>query len=307
MNYLDLVNKVIQESASETDELSVGTWSSAEAGRRLYPRIKRLVAEAWKLMQIERNEWEFKAAELSTLVYPRIKFNSGERALAPTVGTVFISADNLFSLTVKEVILESGTWLSGTAAGQIEFETWSGGTNPIPGEIFEEETPGVGTFIYLEVGSYDFKLSQTDISEIQWATFTANQGDSVSSPVSFIPFENWFFQNLSFTTSTRSPPNMVSQDHEGKVVFYPQSLSVFRVNFIYTKTPQMLSDPEDVPETLPVTYHEWIAWKALENLALFDKNPDLYSYALKMAQPYKNRAERNLMPLISWAGNPYNE
>lgn len=307
MDYLALVNKVIQESASETDELTVGTWSSAEAGRRLYPRIKRLVAEAWKLMQIERNEWEFKAAELSTLVYPRVKFNSGDRAVAPPVGTVFISADNLFSLTVKEVILESGTWLSGTAQGQIEFEVWSGGIRPTPGEVFEEETPGTGSFIYLEVGSYDFKLSQTDINEIQWTTFTANQGDSTSYPVHFVPFDNWMYQNLSFTTSTLSPPNMVSQDAEGKVVFYPQTLSPFRVNFIYTKTPQYLTDPEDVPETLPVTYHEWIAWKALENLALFDKNPDLYSYARSMAQPYKNRAERNLMPLASWACSKYDE
>lgn len=307
MNYLELVNKVIQEGAFETDELTVGTWSTAEAGRRQYPRIKRLVAEAWKLMQIERNEWEFKAAELSTLVYPRIKFNSGERAVAPPVGTVFVSADNLFSLTVKEVILENGTWLSGTAEGQIEFEVWSGAQRPIPGEVFEEEAPGVGTFVYLEVGSYDFNLSQTDINEIQWKTFTANQGDSTSYPVSFLPFENWFYQNLSFTTSTRSPPNVVSQDHQGKVVFYPQTLSPFRVNFIYTKTPQYLTDPLDEPETLPVTYHEWIAWKALENMALFDKNPDLYSYARTMAQPYKNRAERNLMPLISWAGSAYNE
>jgi hypothetical protein len=307
LDYLALVNKVIQESASETDELTVGTWSSAEAGRRLYPRIKRLVAEAWKIMQIERNEWEFKAAELSALVYPRVKFNSGDRAVAPPVGTVFISADNLFSLTVKEVILESGTWLSGTAQGQIEFEVWSGGVRPIPGEVFEEETPGTGTFVYLEVGSYDFKLSQTDINEIQWTTFTANQGDSTAYPVQYMPFENWFYQNMSFTTSTLSPPNIVSQDAEGKVVFYPQTLSPFRVNFIYTKTPQYLTDPADEPENLPLTYHEWIAWRALENLALFDKNTDLYSYAVKMGSSYKNRAERNLMPLVSWAGSAYDE
>ncbi len=48
MNYLGLVNLVIQESAGEINELTPLTWSSPEAGRRVYPRIKRYVAQAWK-------------------------------------------------------------------------------------------------------------------------------------------------------------------------------------------------------------------------------------------------------------------
>lgn len=307
MDYLALVNKVILESASEQDELTTGTWSTAEAGRRLYPRIKRLVREAWKTMQIKRNEWEFKAAELSTLVYPRIKFNSGDRATTPVAGDVFVSVDAGFSLTVRSVILDSGTWLGGDAVGQIEFEVYSGGQMPVPGELFEEELPGTGTFIFIGNGSYDFGLSQTDLMEIEWTTFTANDGSSTSIPVVYMPFENWVYQNLSFTTSTQSPPAFVSQDFKGDVVFYPQSLTVFRVNFIYTQTPQELTDPDDVPDRLPSLYHEWIAWEALMNLALFDKNPQLYGYAQRMATEYRQRAERNLMPIPSWKANPMND
>src|SRR5688572_21791371 len=131
--YLDLVNKVINESASEADELTSGTWSSAEAGRRIYPRIKRNVAQAWKDIQMFRNEWEFMTKEFSEVVYPRIRIKDGLRAAgAPAAGAIFVGADSEFELTVRNVYT-TGSWTLGTAEGLIEFEDYDG-RRLIPGE-----------------------------------------------------------------------------------------------------------------------------------------------------------------------------
>ena len=42
------------------------------------------------------------------------------------------------------------------------------------------------------------------------------------------------------------------------------------------------------------------------NLARFDKDPDLYAYAEQQATVYRQRAERNLMPIVEWEDNRYN-
>lgn len=311
MNYLDLVNKVINESGSELDELTSVTWSGAEAGRRLYPRIKRLVREAWKVLQMERNEWEFKTAELSTIVYPRLKIQNGLRvAGSPPAGTVFKGVDSNFEFTVRRVLPIAGDWTAGTAEAQIEFDADYVGSSIVSGEVFTELSPvlGDGEFIYLYKGSYNFAddAATTDLREIQWTTFVAQHGNSTPVPVIYIPWENWLYKELSFTQNAASGPAYVSSDFEGNVVFYPQTLDPFRINFIYSTAPQELVAYDDVPTKLEAEYHEWIAWRALMNLAQYDKNPDLFGYANNMASLYQKTAESNLMPIPSWRDSRYN-
>lgn len=307
--FLDLVNKVIVESGSELDELTVGTWSSAEAGRRLYPRIKRLVAEAWKLIQMKHNAWEFKAAELTIPVYAKIKFQNGFRAAGePPVGAVFIGATSGFSLPIRAVDTVDGSWTLGTASGQITLGDGFVGNQLVPGEVFDEQSPISmdGFFDYLEKGSYDFSENDPLFSEMSWETMVAYRDGSTPIPVRYMPWDNWTYEDASFTQGSLSPPAYFSQDPFGKIVFYPQTLDTFTVNFVYTRGPQVLSDPDDVPVGLRSSLHDWIAWNALMNLALYDKNPDLYSYARTMANPYQYAAERDEAPLISWGASKFN-
>lgn len=306
--YLDLVNKVIEESGSELDQLTLLNWSSAEAGRKLYPRIKRLVAEAWKLMQMERNEWEFKQAQITTLVYPRIKFQDGDRAAGPPpVGSVFVGQTSGFQFTLRQILDATGDWTLGTAAGQLEFELFEG-NQLVMGEVFEELTPipNDGVFTYLEKGNYDFTTVDPELREIAWTTMVAYSPGSTPVPVVYMPWMNWTYQEASFTQGSITPPAYYSQDPFGRVVFYPQTLNTFNVTFYYTKGPQILTAPTDIPVKLQEEYHDWIAWNALANLAKYDKNADLYAYASNMAAQYKYRAERNLMPLISWGASKFN-
>ncbi len=305
--YLDLVNKVVAESQSEQDELTSGDWDSAEAGRRIYPRIKRNVADAWKHIQMTRNEWEFMTGSLSTILYPRVRIAGGDRAAGtPTVGIVFVGAQSGFSMTISALVEDEGDWTTGTGEAVFEFVTYTG-SQPIPGETFEEESPGSGTFVYLGKAGYDFLEVNQSIREPQWTTFFYTASNGMSYPIHYVPWDNWVYNEYTFSVSSQTGPTYLSQDNAGKIVFYPQTFSPFRVNFIYYAAPQILSDWDDEIERLPEEYHDWIAWKALMMYALSDKNPTLFSYARDQETFYRLRAERNLMPLMSRAKSRFDE
>lgn len=305
MNYLELVNQVIRESGNELNELTPVTWTTA-AGQRMYPRLKNYVRQAWKTIQMDRDQWEFNNAQLFAVVFPRFRFTLGTGTSVPLPGDVFKGVDSGFLLTVRRVLIDSGDWINAPATGQIEFEYLDGSTTVKYNEVFVE-VGGTNAFVYQERGSYDFGLDKQDLAEIRWDTVVGYQVGMTSHPMIRIPWENWFYQSYAYNTGTRSAPTYVSQDYEGNMVFYPQTLDPFNINFVYTAVPQELSDFDDVPARIPTQFHEWIAWEALALLATYDKNQFLLAHAERNARPYRRRAEKNLMPEVSWRSSKYNE
>lgn len=304
-SYLDLCNRVIQESANELDELTLDNWDAPEAGRRLYPRIKRMVAEAWKTLQMERDEWEFGSKELNTTLYPRIKINSGARALGDvTPGMRFRGDDSGFEFTVRDSL--SSGWDSGDAAGQLDMQDIEG-SNIIPGESFTEISPdpGNGTFVYEQKGSYDLRQIDSLIRSIRYESVVTYKYGESPSPCIYIPWNNWTYKELEYIKGSASLPVYYSEDFEGSLVFYPQTLDPFNVSLVYDTAPQQFTDPEDEPALLDEEYHDWIAWRALENIAQYDKNPTLFAYANRWANFYKSRADKALMPTPRWGMSRY--
>ena len=306
--YLQLCNKVINEGGFEQNELTDLSWGQPEAGRRMYPRVKRAVASAWEDIQMSRNEWEFNNKEITTLIYPRFLVDGIVSALpssGPEPGVVYRGVESGLELVVVNV-------LQGPESDNFYIDFTSDGTRnrAIIGETFEEVRPNAGDSSFEYVGRGAYRLRDLDVfmREPRWDTFVGYQQNSNPVPITYIPWKNWMYKEISYTTSTRSPPTFVSQDYKGDITFYPQSLSPFNVNFVYPTGPQILVDWDDVPaeSLLPSEYHEWIAWKALSSLARFDKNPDLMAWADKNVDFYKKRAERNLMPIPSWSRNRYN-
>lgn len=297
---------MIVESGLELNELDSTSWSSSEAGRRVYPRIKRYVQQAWKQLQMARNQWEFNTAQVSEVVYPRFKYEGGDGLAVPSSGDVFVGQESGFELTVRRVITDSGEWTDGDAVGQIEFGAYNHTNKIVPGEVFVLEG-GTDSFVYLRTGSYNFGLDVANLAEIQWSTFVINVGNSAPIPGLFIPYANWMYEAYSYASGGISPPAYVSQDFEGNVVFLQQSYEPFRVSFIYAVQPQILTNYDDIPQRMPEAYHEWIAWEALKRLATYDKNPQLYAHAERNTQFFRNRAETNLMPFMSWAGSRFDE
>lgn len=317
MDYLALCNKVIQEGGFEQNELTTLTWSSPEAGRRLYPRIKRAVAEAWKAIQMDRNEWEFSTAELSALMLPRILVDNVSftaPSAGPDVGVKYKGADSGLELTVISYTTYTSALLNmeeDTSVKMIEFSSEGSFNRALIGEVFLEMSPNAGLSSFVYRGRAPYKLSEfSDFArEPHWDSFIAYQDNQTPVPIAYIPWENWVYKELSYTVSTRSEPNFVSQDYNGNLVFYPQTLSPFTLNFVCDLAPQILVDSTDTPslKLLPAEFHEWIAWEALESIARFDKNPDLLAYANKWTTRYRRKAERSLMPLISWASSEFNK
>ena len=307
--YLHLVNKVINESGSELDELDDVSWYLPEAGRRQYPRIKRLVAEAWKMIQMDRQEWEFKVEELSSIVYPRIKVVEGERLAGnPVVGSVYKGRDSNSIVTITRVVEDSGDWSSATGEAQFEIEASDNSPIPMPGEVFAEVSPveNDGHFLFLEKGNYSFKDVNPLIRNIHYLTMVVAQGESSPTPVTFVPWDNWLQKEISYSHGTENAPAYVSEDPQGRVVFSPQSMEPFRIWFQHDTAPQDLEEHEDVPFLLEPEYHDWIAWRATAQLARFNKNPDLLEYAGTMAGLYEKRAEASLMPKVTWGCSKYN-
>jgi hypothetical protein len=316
-NYLQLVNKVINEGGLEQNELTPATWSSPEAGRRLYPRIKRAVADAWEAIQMDRNEWEFSTAELTTLLYPRFVVDDitfSAPSIGPDVGVKYKGQESGLEITVVSVqnyVTAQTNMDEDTSYKLIEFTTPQGGGNRSHlGEVFLETFPNVGdsSFTYRERGAYKLSELNEFAREPHWSTFLSYQDNVTPTPVRYIPWANWIYKELTYTTSTRSAPSFVSQDYKGDLVFYPQTLSPFYVNFVYDMAPQELTLYTDTPslKLLPAEYHYWISWEALESIARFDKNADLLAYASKWTTRFRRKAERSLMPLMSWRDNRYN-
>lgn len=302
--YLDLVNKVLLESGKEQDQLTELTWDSQDASRRIYPKVKRLVQDAWKSIQMSRNEWEFKTAELFTTVRPRIKIANGyiDALDIPTQWRGAVSNTVIEFLNTE---ITEGSFEDGDAVGQIELLVVSGSSIQ-RGETFNG-VDGTGSFDYIEKGSYDF-LNDTNglIREPHWTTFVAGRDTAYPNPVAYIPWDNFTYKSYSFVGTNQSVPNYVSQDFEGRLVFYPQPLAPFTISFVYDVAPQLLVEWDDVPFNIPEEYHEWIAWRALMSLARFDKDPDLFAYAESEHDEFQKRAERNLLPIPSYAPSRFN-
>jgi hypothetical protein len=303
LRYIDLVNKVLDESGKEQNPLNVANLDSAEAGRRLYPRVKRLVREAWKMLQMSRNEWEFNSGEVVLTIPPKLKFVTGSNPAGEPAGlSVWTGKTSGAVITVSAVTTTDGLWEDGDAYGQIEFST-TGSTPPIIGEVFEDGLDG--SFEYTGVGSYAISYGPGRVREPRWDTVKARRPGEGYVNMQFVPWTQFLLGGFTYGSSS-AVPYYFSQDYLGNLVFYAQTLQPFTLSFVYDMAPQDLTEAEDVPEGLPLEYHDWIAWEALINLARFDKDPDLYGYAQSMATVYRQRAERNLMPLIEWETSRYN-
>lgn len=295
MIYLDLVNKVLEESGKEQTLLDDNTWSDDLANRRLYPRVKRLVREAWRMLQLSRNEWEFNTGTATPLFKPTIKYSNMEYTNDMYMHE-WVGKKSGSSLQVMDSIPEYGSdYNHGAGIAVVYFE------NPeVYPVMYEEFVNSVGeSFTYVGPGSYSINFNyQSRIREPRWETLqisTDNQ-NYVHLPV------------MAYTAVAGRGGQMVAaKDNVGRLYINKQLTTSFSLRFDFDMAPQTLEDWDDEPEGLPAEYHDWIAWEALANLARYDKDPILLTYAQSMADVYKRRAERNLLPPITWQPSIYNK
>lgn len=303
MDNLALVNFVIQESGNEQNLLDIDSWDQPAAGRRIYPRIKRYVSQAWEEIQMSRDQWEFMTDTMYVTLGPRIRSVDFDNSTwAPD--DVYVGAESGFTFSIGEVFIDTELGFF-----DIGIKHVISGANPVVGETFSS-TDNTDTFTYLGPATYNI-IEGNGVASVRWETFAVRKPLSSIVPMNFVPWEDMLALsgNYSYSDNTSSTPAYVAQDPIGWVAFYPQLQNEDGVTFsavvkyepdIWWDDSTNSSDPEAVPLRLPESYHKWIGWEALMKLALYDKNQQLYNYANKHAMFYRKRAENNLMPLMRW-------
>lgn len=321
--YLELVNLAISESGKDQDDLTSGNFASPP-DVRLYNRFKRWVNEGYKEIQMVRNEWEFKVGRASCFVYPAIYIEQGNRALAPPVGTLFRGKDTGFVFQVRQVILESGTWLAGTAKATIYFSIpdTNEGTDFKFNELLDEVNAG-GGLITANImrakgwGRYDF-VADGQVSDfievvknscyVQSTGGSAIQTNEENVGLSKLVYVDWndWQQALDGWAGGRSKPYYITTSPDGDLEVYPRPDKQYVLYINYTKTDGTMTIFSDTPTNLPTRYHEVCAWIAVRKSGMYDRDRAIVSRANELILQYRHSMERNLMPDVSFGNSRFN-
>lgn len=314
MTYLELVNKAILESGVDLDPLTSINFASPPE-QSMYRNMKEWVNDAWKEIQIARDEYEFKTARASVFIYPAIYVEQGNRATAPAAGATYNGDDTDSDFEVASVVTHSGAWASGTAKATIFMKTAS--EQYKINEQFDEllPTPAGNIFRIKGRGRYNFvnDAQVTDISEMHYDTLyvqttggssiQTNDSSTEMRKVHMIPWANWvkgYEQNLTY-----GMPVYATITPDGDMDFYPRPDKQYVLHFTYTSTQGTLSVYTDTPTKLPEQYHPMIAWKAVMKWASWDSQSTKFARAAKEFDFFNHRLEKNKMPVVSFQCSQY--
>jgi hypothetical protein len=321
--FLELVNGAIMEAGKDQDDLTSGNFA-APPDIRMYTRFKRWVNQAYKEIQMVRDDWHFKTGRASLNILPAVYIEEGDRAVAPPALTRFRGQDTGFELVVRQVVLESGTWLGGDAAATIYFtipET-SEAIDFKPNEYFDEidsdgtvlaagimRCKGYGHYNFvldgslpdmLEPAKMSFKLSTTGGSAIQ-----ANEGDVNQIPLTYTHWDKWQY-GVETLAGNRGRPYFVTTAPDGDIALWPRPDKEYVLSFDYTKADGQMADFDDTPALVPERYHDIIMWMAVRKSGMYDRDRTIVARADEHIRPYRNSMERNLMPDVSFGRSRYN-
>lgn len=323
--YLELVNSAIIESGTELDELS--SVNFATTTDPLAKRFKRWVGQALKEIELERNEWQYKVKQAQTTIYPRFLVADGSRqpALpappsdageAPPADSVFEADDTGSSFTVVQTTTLSGQWGLGTAVALIDYLNLNGAV--AWNDLWDETSPNplnLNVFRTQWFGRYNLVSTVADINEINKSSFsiqsasglsntTLNTGAADANLLQFLPWDQF---NIAMENEQQfGRPYVITETPEGWFDFFPRPDAPYILTFNYVADPTVLSAYDDTVTDMPSLYQDMIVWRTVMYYADYDRKPDMFARAYRRYQYYKNRAEANLMPTVSFGFNRYN-
>lgn len=316
--YIDTTNAAIFESGTDLDPIAIGDFPSPLDP--MQTRFKNWTGQAWRELQQERNEWQFRNKMAQFIISPRFLVVDGDRATAPPVGAVYSGDETDATFTVLGTTLLSGSWAAGTAEAWIDFEEYDETPyNTVKwGEYYDESAPdpsNVNVFRMKWWGRYNLIDTLTDCLEPDLNTFFiqstggSTQQDNDESAdnrlIRFVSYNDWLVMAEQDQVG-RGRPTMFTITPEGFYDFYPRLDKQYLLTFTYSVKPQELSAANDVIESLPSSYTDAIKWRTVMYYAMYDNKPQVYQMAERRYETYKNRLERNQMPKIVWSANRYN-
>lgn len=312
--YLELVNGAIQEAGKDQDDLTSANFASPP-DPRMYNRFKRWVNQAYREIQMARNEWESSTARASVFLYPGVYVENGNASPAPTTNDTLTGNDTGFSFDVLQVILHSGVWASGTAKATIYFDNLDGDdfklneTFDMVGQPDMARAKGYPRYDFtadgqltdfLEFKDTTFRISTTGGSSVQ-----TNDGEIGTRQLQYLPWDTWV-NSAAHWAGTRGEPQYFTIAPDGGLEFWPQPEKAYVLSFEYVTTDGTLSAHGDTPTKVPSRYHDIIMWMAVRKSGMYDRDRAITSRADEHIRHYRNALERNEMPQVSFAPSVFN-
>lgn len=277
MNFLQLVQRVKREAArSGAAPVSIAALSGDDL------LLANWVADA--LVELERREhgWPWMRREISgpttigkmayaaaELDFTRVSFTLGTSAYA--AGSTL--TQGAASATVRRVILTSGSWSLGTAAGQLII-------TPVAGVFAGGAALGGGACVLAGAAVSLDSLGRWLAEGRLLGSYRMTAEQTAGQPV-VVRFLEWEVFRLRFTLTTHQAgmPQFWSIDPATQALNVgPTPDAAYTLRASYWRSPQALALDADTPG-LPVEFHLHLVWRALIELASYDAAPEVLTRA----------------------------
>lgn len=309
-NFLELTNGAIRESGQDIDELTSSNFASPPDV--MQKRFKTWVQQAWKEIQMTRDDWQYNTARAVVDLYPALFVAEGTGASTPASGWTYTSDDTDIGLTIAQAVVKSGDWTIGTGKSTLYFSWTSGEAEDLLyGEYLSQTAPsnvaeaakfvGWGRYNFLDDGQV------SDLKQVLIPSLMVADPDSDSANLEklvFVEWQHWQASN-EYQVGTRAKPYCFTETPDGDFDFFPRPDKVYSLAFEYQKTLSTLSAYSDSPSELETDFHDVIMWAAVIKYADYNGERTVYQHAKKNYDFYKNRMEKTFMPIPSFARSVY--
>lgn len=317
--YLEIVNRAIQESGQDLDALTTSNFATPPTV--MGNRWKSWASEAWKEIQMLRDDWEFKTGRASVFIQPAVYVEQGNRTVVPPSGSLLRGRDTEYNLEVDSSYLISGVWASGTAKAMIYYTPLDSTSDDFKfNEQLQELAPIPADSICRVKGwgRYNFVLDGqlTDLVEVHiptlmiqttgGSTIQDNTPDVGLETLQYVDWAKWVYK-IEPQAGTRAQPRWFTITPDGSLDFWPRPEKQYVLHFSYTKALTTLTTYDTVPTELPAEYHDAIMWRTVMFYADYNDDMGKLARATKRYNFYRNKMEKRLMPIVGFADSLYND
>lgn len=334
--YLTLVNDAIRESGVDLNEINTADSGAefASPSDALQIRFKHWVNEAYRELQLERQQYESAVVQVYKPLRPRIRIDTTATPDVTALTDYVLGEESEAFAQVVAKADGTGTWTSGTYYGHLELDNIDGRFKF--GETLDRANSS-GTVqtanwcAYVGFGRYNlqnafrsndttapignaYSVFQPDLNSmflhegVEEQALDSSEYDNdatlLSKKIYFLSWNQWMQLGYEDETADfRGVPEYCTKTPDGLYDFYPRPNTEYRLSYLAQMAIDELSAYTDTPDNLPADYHYAIVWRAVMYYAEYDDKNEVFRRAERRFMYYKLRMEELLMPRITWGPN----
>lgn len=309
MDYLTLVNEVIEESESDLDLLTSANFAAPPRTTQ-YRRIKRWVNQAYQEIIAKREEWHYRAERTFVNLYPRIRVNS---VIVPIlVGDTYVAVDSGVGFTVVNVVTNADD-PDGDVMLDILYD-FEDETQMIIGEHISRVTPtGLANLARLEgSGGYDLAQYIPTVDEVDARNIYIQESPDVvaamepAQPQLLVAREyNQWPEFALREWQAADKPQYITVNAEGLLEFFPRLDREYSFIFPYSRKVGELVLWDDTAQPIPDNLHMVIVWAAVMKAANRDGKQKLFLNAQRSYRFWNNLLENKTLPTPQMPQNQF--